>query len=168
MESNLRKFRRLIEPHVSILYSAAFRLTGTQDEAEDLLQETLLRAYKSLDLLVDERNPAGWAYTILKNTFLNRSKKNLHVARPLNDPEFVNQIPSIDEHNGGGDGLDDKLQKALGELSEEMRLVLVAREVEGLSYQEIADIHGLSLGTVKSRINRGREKLRELYLRNSD
>ncbi|MDH5511399.1 MAG: RNA polymerase sigma factor, partial [Nitrospinota bacterium] len=79
MESNLRKFRRLIEPHVSILYSAAFRLTGTQDEAEDLLQETLLRAYKSLDLLVDERNPAGWAYTILKNTFLNRSKKNLHV-----------------------------------------------------------------------------------------
>ncbi|MDH5638499.1 MAG: sigma-70 family RNA polymerase sigma factor, partial [Nitrospinota bacterium] len=150
---------------VSILYSAAFRLTGTQAEAEDLLQETLLKAYKGLDLLVDERNPAGWAYTILKNTFLNRSKKNLHVPRPFNDPEYVNRIPSIDAHSGGGDELDDKLQNALEELPEDMRLILIAREVEGLSYQEIADIHRLSLGTVKSRINRGREKLREFYLK---
>ena len=168
MESRQQKFKRLIEPHLSALYSSAFRLTGKQAEAEDLLQETLLKAYKGLDLLLDERNPAGWAYTILKNTFLNTSKRNLRVPRPLNDPEYVNRMPSLDEKNQSADGLGDKLQQALEQLPEEMRLILIAREVEGLSYQEIAEIHGLSLGTVKSRINRGREKLRELYLKKSE
>ncbi len=164
MDTNQRRFKRLIEPHAQKLYVAAYRLTGDQAGAEDLLQETLLKAYRALDSLKDERNPAGWVYRILKNTYLNALDKNKNVPLLFDDPVQLDQVTAPVSHDNSINGLDDRLQKALQNIPEDMRFMLVARDVEGLSYREIAHMYGISMGTVKSRINRSREKLRERYL----
>ncbi len=158
-----QRFKRLIEPHAQKLYVVAYRLTGDQADAEDLLQETLLKAYRALDSLKDERNPAGWAFRILKNTYFNALDKNKKVPRPLNDPDHVNQIPAPGMTDGSFNEMDDRLQTALREIPDDMRLMLMARHVEDLTYQEIAQMFGIAVGTVKSRISRGREKLRDHY-----
>ena len=161
------RFERLILPFLEKLHRAAFRLTGNREDAEDLLQETLEKAYRSMDTLVSEKNPAGWAYTIMRNSFLNSVSRNR--PAPVKDPSAIDSIPSEGEgpERIAGEGLDDLLNKALMALPEDMRVILVAREVQGLSYHEIARAEGVQEGTVKSRIHRARERLRVIYLKNS-
>jgi len=163
-----RRFKKLIEPQAEKLYLAAYRLTGSRADAEDLAQESLLKAYRNLDHLTDETNPGGWVYTILKNSFLNALKKRKRTPQALHDPAQIDQLPANDRTDEDDSALDDRLQGALMALPEEMRLMLVAREIEGFSYEEIAALHALPPGTVKSRINRARQQLRRLYLQNTD
>lgn len=156
------KFRRLIEPLFDKMYASAYRLTGSKDDAEDLLQDTFLKAYRSVEKFEEGTNPGAWVYTIMRNTFLNniRSKKSRETL--LFDEGAAERL--ADTANSGEE-MDEELQTVLNSLPVDMRTALVAREINGLSYQEIADSMGLPIGTVKSRINRAREALKERWMR---
>jgi len=159
------KFRRLIEPLFDKMYASAYRLTGSKDDAEDLLQDTFLKAYRSIEKFEEGTNPGAWTYTIMRNTFLNdiRSKKSRETL--LFDEGAAERLADTSEPDRSGEKMDEELQAVLNSLPDDMREALVAREINGLSYQEIADNMKLPIGTVKSRINRARESLKERWLR---
>lgn len=164
-DSGHDKFRRLIEPLFDKMYSSAYRLTGSRENAEDLLQDTFLKAYRSIGKFEEGTNPGAWVYTIMRNTFLNeiRSKKTREVL--LFDDETVARLADTAESPQSEEKMDEELQAVLNSLPDDMREALVAREINGLSYQEIADTMKLPVGTVKSRINRAREALKERWMR---
>lgn len=159
------KFRRLIEPLFEKMYVSAYRLTGSKDDAEDLVQETFIKAYRSIEKFEEGTNPGAWVYTIMRNTFLNeiRAKKSREVL--LFDEETATRMADNAEPAKSGEKMDEELQSVLDSLPDDMKEALVAREVNGLSYQEIADTTGLPIGTVKSRISRARETLKERWMR---
>ncbi len=146
------KFELYILPHSKGLTVSAYRLTGNSLDAEDLAQETLFLAYKNIGKLKDTRNPRPWIFTIMKNRFLNDLRANKIKEVPLNDSP-------VQEENR----IKDDVQEVLSALPGEMRLILTARELMGLSYKEISKTMRIPEGTVKSRIKRAREKLKEMW-----
>lgn len=159
------KFRRLMQPLFDKMYASAYRLTGSRDDAEDLVQETFLKAYRSIERFQEGTNPGAWVYMIMRNTFLNdiRSKKGREVL--LFDEAMAERLADTSGSPITEERMDEELQTVLNSLPPDMKEALVAREISGLSYQEIADTMGLPIGTVKSRINRAREALKERWLR---
>lgn len=155
-------FDLLVERHKGALFNYLCYLTHSEARADDLLQETFIRAYRSLRTLRDTERFRAWLFRIGLNTFKSHYRRwAAHRAEPL--PE--------DWSDGAGDSPEDALEQtetqlmvrdALAKLPDDARAILVLREMEGLSYEEIAVALGISLGTVKSRIARARERLAEL------
>jgi RNA polymerase sigma-70 factor (ECF subfamily) len=154
--------------YINALYGYALMLTRNKVEAEDLVQETYARALEAQHRLRDDSNIKGWFFTILRNTWLNQIRKR-RLA-----PQFVD----VDGEEGGADLLPgrtrnsqeiliskentEQVQSAIGRLSAEFREVILLREFEELSYQEIANVLNCPAGTVMSRLGRARAKLRTL------
>jgi RNA polymerase sigma factor (sigma-70 family) len=146
--------------HGRFLYNVAYRLTGNDDDAFDLVQEALLRVRKGLETY-QPGSMEGWLSRIVTNVFLDevRRKRRRPVEVLPEDPErLLPSSPGADEPN---DTLSDEVQVALRRLPEEFRTAVVLCDVVGLSYEEIADAIGAPVGTVRSRIHRGRRLLRE-------
>jgi RNA polymerase sigma-70 factor (ECF subfamily) len=149
------------------LYVAAVGLTRNHADAEDLLQETYLRAYRSFSGFEPGTNLAGWLYRILRNTFINSYRKGL--SAPKTVPEDWHRSTDDPQHNVAAsaettviDSIPDPaLQEALASLPERYRRVVLLFDVGGFSYQEIAEIVGVPRGTVMSRIHRGRKALKQ-------
>lgn len=156
------KFREHIEPQAPRLYASALRLCGDKSEAEDLLQETLIKAYKNLHRFRDGSDAGAWTYVILRNTFYNEVRSRKRREPLLSDGEAAERIPYNDAFFSEG-GVDDRMQRALDSLPDGIRETVVAREIMGMDYEQISEALGVPLGTVKSRIKRGREKLRTLW-----
>jgi RNA polymerase sigma-70 factor (ECF subfamily) len=153
----------LVLPHLDALHGAAVRMTRNRQDAEDLVQETCLRAYRFLDQLDDESHCRAWLFKILTNTFINLYRKAQRT------PETVALTDrDADRHAGteSAEGLpldellDDDLKAALDALPEEYRIAVLMSDIEEFSYDEIAEILGCPVGTVRSRIHRGRGMLR--------
>lgn len=159
-------------PHMDALYRYAMRLTYNERDAEDLLQDTFLRALRFWDKYQAGTNCKAWLFRIMKNQFLNKvdkSRRSLdetslddteewYLYGQLKDggPDSVKNDPaSIFELRDWG----DHIRQAVERLPEDFREPLVMFDGEGLSYQEIADILELPIGTVRSRLNRARKKL---------
>jgi len=153
-------------PLLPRLKTAALRLTGNHTDAEDLLQETYLRAYRGFDRFEPGTNLAAWLYRILRNTFINSYRKAQR--EPMTVPEDWTANAAVARGNVAAsaeatvvDSIpDERLQAALSSLSERYRQVILL-DVEGFSYREIAGIVGVPRGTVMSRLHRGRKALRE-------
>jgi RNA polymerase sigma-70 factor (ECF subfamily) len=160
--------------HMDALYGFAMALTRDQTEAEDLVQETYLRASKALNQLPPDSNLKGWLFTILRNIWINQLR---HARR---GPQFVELDEEAEEQSSHqlpnevtGDPhalLIRKLERAevraaLDRLPRQYREVIVLRDLEGFSYHQIATIIGCPAGTVMSRLGRAREKLRLLLSR---
>jgi RNA polymerase sigma-70 factor, ECF subfamily len=144
------------------LYTVAFRLTGNPDEAEDLVQDVLLRVRRGLDSYVPG-SMEGWLSRITTNAFLDdvRRRRRRPVEAMPDDPERVLAgAPSADEALDRAK-LPDDVQTALRELPDDFRAAVVLCDVVGFSYDEIADSLGVPIGTVRSRIHRGRSMLKE-------
>lgn len=163
------EFEREALVQLDVLYSVALRLTGEPADAQDLVQETMLRAYRSWDRYEPGTNCRAWLITILRNLFINRFR---HEERRPHRVQFeaVEGFSAFDE--GGLDVydpegsffhriVDDEVLRAIRDLPEEFRTPIVLSDVEGLSYVEIAGILGVPMGTVKSRLFRGRRRLQE-------
>jgi RNA polymerase sigma-70 factor, ECF subfamily len=158
-------FRRYVEPELEVLLRVARRLTGTAADAEDVVQDTLVRAYRALDRF-DGRHPRAWLLTILRNTWKNSLRKR----RPslVDDPvrAFGNTPARGADGRGGAQdhvlfgSVDDAILNALGALSPKKRHVVLLVDVDGLSYQEAADVLEVPVGTVMSRLHRARAELR--------
>ncbi len=147
--------------HGRFLYTVAYRLTGRHDDAQDLVQEVLLRVQRGL-ATYQPGSMEGWLSRITTNAFLDdvRRKKRRPVEALPDDPERVLAgAPSADEALAAAD-LPDHLQDALRDLPEDYRAAVVLCDVLGYSYQDIADTLEVPVGTVRSRIHRGRSQLR--------
>ncbi len=159
-------FRRYVEPELEVLLRVARRLTSDPADAEDLVQDTLVRAYRALDRF-DGKHPRAWLLTILRNTW----KNSLRERRPLlvddHDREFARTAAHGPDGRGGAeehvmlDTVDHALVAALESLSQKKRDVVVLVDVDGLTYQEAADVLGIPIGTVMSRLHRARKQLRQ-------
>lgn len=163
-------------PHLDAVYRFALRLAGAADAAEDLVQETYLRAYRSWDQYTLGTSAKSWLFTICRNVFLRqreRSKRHDEIVAERSTTEVVGTIrrenpvfaASRDDDPEGDyfkSIVDDRILQAIGELQEEYRMAVVLSDVEGLSYQEISDVLQVPVGTVKSRLFRGRRALQKV------
>jgi RNA polymerase sigma-70 factor, ECF subfamily len=165
-----RSFDEEALPHLDALYRVALRLTGDGSQAEDLVQDTMLKAYRSWRQYRPGTNAKGWLLTILRNTFINdyRRRKHEPVAMDLETVEPHALDRSIEEVDPEGSFfaqiVDAKVLEAIDALPHEFREVLVLSDVEGMRYAEIAETLQIPVGTVKSRLFRARKLLQtELY-----
>lgn len=158
-------FEREAIPHATQLYRAAFRLTRDHGHAEDLVQETLTRAYVKFDQFTPGTNLGGWLYRILLSTFYTgcrqRRRRPAEVLAPEQDTGHV-RVPSARsaETEALGSMGDSAIVRALAELPEGYKTVIYLADVEDFQYAEIADMLGIPIGTVMSRAHRGRRMLR--------
>lgn len=149
---------RLVEA-VPNLRAFAISLCSDVDRADDLVQETLLKAWKNLDSFQEGTNLKAWLFTILRNTYFSDCRKRRREVKD-EDGAYAAQLSVMPEQQGHMDLAD--FHRALATLSEDQREVLILVGAEGFSYEEVAEICGCAVGTVKSRVNRARVKLSEL------
>lgn len=166
------QFEQEVMPHVHTLFGAALRLTRSPSEAEDLVQETYLKAFKSFEQFEIGTNCKAWLFRILTNTFINKYRRRVKEKEIL-DAEFRmanNKLGDILEGFGKGTTpesdlvdrfLSDEVLKALEKVPMDFRLVVVLSDIYGYSYKEIAHKVQIPIGTVMSRLFRGRRLLQD-------
>ncbi len=151
------------------MYAAAYRLTRNAADAEDLIQETFLRAYRGFHQFEPGTNLKAWLYRILMNTFINMYRKKQREPRTISDEEVEDWYLYSRIVEGGAEPSaesevleklpDEDVQAALMALPEQFRTAVLLADVEGFSYKEIAEIMDVPIGTVMSRLHRGRKAL---------
>jgi RNA polymerase sigma-70 factor (ECF subfamily) len=152
----------VVARYADVVYTMAYRLTGDDEEARDLAQDVLIRLHKGL-ARYREGNFEGWLYRTTMNAFRDRLRKRKRLREDAlpDDPPGMRTTKLVEDAVAAGE-LHDVVQLALVKLPPEYRQAVVLRDLEGRSYDEIAEILGIPAGTVRSRIHRGREALREL------
>ena len=167
-----KEFEELTLPHLDTLYSAALRLTKNERDAEDLVQDTFLRAYRFFDKFERGTNIKAWLFRILTNTFINRYRRSVKERSIIEGSEkeavqerFVSRRASEYAANPEQYLLDrllsDDVLRAIDELPIDFRLVVILADLQDFSYNEIAEIVGCPVGTVMSRLYRGRKLLQK-------
>jgi RNA polymerase sigma-70 factor (ECF subfamily) len=166
------QFAELAMQHMSSLYTAALRMTRNPADAEDLVQETYLKAYRAFNTFQEGTNLKAWLYKILTNTFINsyRSKKRRPEQTELDDVEdlyLYRRLGGLEAATAGRSAEEQVLEHfteadvktAVESLPEQFRMAVLLADVEGFSYKEIAEILDVPIGTVMSRLHRGRKAL---------
>ena len=161
-------------PFMSSLYSGALRMTRNPADAEDLVQETYLRAYRGFKGYQDGTNLKAWLYRILTNTFINtyRAKQRRFDESPLDESEglyLYRRLGGLEAATLGRSAEDElmdwftdvEVKEAVEALPEQFRMAVLLADVEGFSYKEIAEILDIPIGTVMSRLHRGRKALQK-------
>jgi RNA polymerase sigma-70 factor, ECF subfamily len=163
-----RDFEKQAVPHMGILYNYALRMTGNADDAEDLLQDTFMKAYRFWDKFEQGTNMRAWLFRIMKNTYINLYRKEVKEPDKVDYEDIQNYYNTIRADSTDpndlqqklfGQLLDDEISKALESLPEDFRTVVILCDIEGLTYEEIAEFVQCPVGTVRSRLHRGRKLL---------
>lgn len=165
------EFQRTALQHMDALYSTALRLCSNEKDAEDLVQDTYLKALRFRDKFQDGTNLKAWLFKILTNTFINKYRRKVRERRVLDD---TNDVVAVNEESflRGGEKADPEreylsrvlaqdLQDALAQIPADFRMAVLYADVEEFSYREIADMMDCPIGTVMSRIFRGRRLLQK-------
>ena len=172
-----RAFAALVEANQAMVYSLAYRMTGNSEDAADLAQEAFLNAWRGLARFQGQASFSTWLYRLTSNAcidFLRREKRRSTLSLTLEADEEESRQTEVSDERWSPEALLDRqeslqaVRRALTQLSDEHREVLLLRELEGLSYREIAQALGLEEGTVKSRIARARLALRDFLLQSGN
>lgn len=160
-------FEELAQRHYRQAFNIAYRMSGSHAAAEDLTQEALVRAYQSFHRYKRDLPFANWLYRIIVNLHIDSIRR-----RPRAWVESIEDLPGVQEIADEGAALpedqvmarqiDNRIQAALTHLPREFRMAVILCDIEGMSYEEIAEVMRCSIGTVRSRIHRGRHQLRRL------
>lgn len=163
-----KDFEREMMPHMAALYNFALRMTNDPDDAKDLIQETYLRAYRYLDKYEQGTNAKAWLFQIMRNVFINLYRKESNEPVKI-DYDVVKDVylsikdAAVDtndlQEKFFGDLFEDEVAEALHDLPEDFRTIIILYDVEEYTYEEIADFIEIPIGTVRSRLHRGRKKL---------
>jgi RNA polymerase sigma-70 factor, ECF subfamily len=166
------RFERDVLPLLPNLYAAALRMTRNPTDAEDLVQDTYLRAFRGFSGFTEGTNLKAWLYRILTNSFINTYRKKQRQPQTVEGPDDMDEWYLFDKLGGRNVELsaetevldkipDEAVKSALESLPENFRLPVLLADVEGFSYKEIAEIMDTPIGTVMSRLHRGRKALQK-------
>jgi RNA polymerase sigma-70 factor (ECF subfamily) len=156
-------WEEIVEQHSARVYRLAYRLTGNPHDAEDLTHDVFIRVFRSLHSY-QPGTFEGWLHRITTNVFLDKMRRKQRIRFDALSEESAARLPTREagpEATFEATHFDDDVQRALDALSPDFRAAVVLCDIEGLSYEEIAATLGVKLGTVRSRIHRGRAQLRE-------
>lgn len=163
-----RAFEREALPHLDTVYRVALRLSGDPTQADDLTQETMLKAYRAWHQFERGTNARAWLLTILRHTFINEYRRDKHRGTTVDIGTFEQFTVFPDAKEADPEGrffdriVDAEIVRAIDSLPEDFREVLVLSDIGDLSYQEIADAMHIPVGTVKSRLFRARQALQKM------
>jgi len=161
-------FEREAVPHMDALHNFALRLTGDEDDANDLLQETYLRAFRFFDKFEKGTNCKAWLFRIMKNSFINAYQKKKKTPVQLDYEEVEKYYENVKPSNPDDAHLtsdtfesllDDEVSQAIAKLPEDFRTVIILTDIEGFTYEEVAEFVDCPIGTVRSRLHRARKML---------
>ena len=164
------EFERVALPHLSHLYTAAYYLTKNEAEAEDLVQETYLRAFRFFDKFEPGTNSKAWLLSIQRNLFINRYRQKRREPEMVDWEKIEQDYESMVEQGERAEKenpenlffsqlMDHEVEEALKEIPEEFRTAIILVDIEELSYEEAAKVMECPVGTVRSRVSRGRRML---------
>lgn len=162
------EFEALAIPHKEALYNFALKMTNDIDEADDLLQETFLKAFKYFDKFERGTNCKAWLYSIMRNTFINEYRRIQKSPEKVDYDDVQNFYENIKEsevefghivEDAFSNTLNDEVSEALAELPKDFQTIILLSDVEGFTYEEIADFLSCPIGTVRSRLHRARKML---------
>lgn len=165
-----QKFENETVPHQDALYNYALKISRNADDAQDLLQETFYKAYKNYHQFEYGTNSKAWMFMILKNTFINNYRKMKREPAKLDYDEIEDIYENIKSDQSKDNNLDldfynnlldDELSAALSKIPSKMREVFLLCDLEGYTYEEIAEITDIPIGTVRSRLHRARKLLQD-------
>lgn len=159
-EGDENAFYKIVDGYKDEIFNLCYRILNDYDDADDVAQEVFIRMYKSVVKFQFQSSFSTWLYRISVNCCYSYIKKN----RKSNVSALPDSFEIADERNGDS-YYSDLVREALTKLEAKQRTLIVLRDIKGLSYEEIAEILKVSIGTVKSRLNRAREKLREILRR---
>ncbi len=162
-------FNEEIIPHLDVLYNFALRLTTDPNDAEDLVQDTIVKAYRFFSSYEKGTNAKAWLFRILKNSFINNYRKTSKRPQQVDYDEVESYYENIRAERTETSDLerlmfrelmDDDISSALSQLPEDFRTVVLLCDVEGYTYEEIANMLDVPIGTIRSRLHRGRNLLK--------
>ena len=171
-DNNHKEFYDLVNPHMKSLKNTAFRLSRNEQESEDLLQESLFKAYRGFYSFTPNTNFRAWIFKILVNTYLTYYRKMIKQPKNVsygdleefylyqkseNESDFHSDSPE----NISGESFGDEIKETLDKMPYYFRIVVTLYDIEGFSYKEISNMINIPVGTVMSRLNRGRSLLRQ-------
>jgi len=163
-----RLYSEEMVPHMDMLYHFALRTTGNADDAKDLLQDTFLKAYRFIDKYERGTNAKAWLFRIMKNSFINTYRKHSREPEQVDYAAIEEYYELVRDQSGDGndlrknfynDLLGDEVVTAMESITEEFRTIIILSDLEGLTYEEIAEMLDIPLGTVRSRLHRARKHL---------
>lgn len=173
-EAARARFEREVLPHLDSVYAMALRLARNPDDANDLLQETILRAFRFFHQFTPGTNCRAWVLTILFNNFRNGYRKAAREQTSISEEEFSNQLDAesmaADQSQSDPQSLaftnvmEPEVQSALDSIPEEFRSTMLLVDVNELSYEEVSAVLSIPVGTVKSRVSRGRALMRQALI----
>lgn len=166
-------FEALMSAHEGRMYAVALRMCGSREDAQDCLQEAMIRVYRALSSFKGQSSFATWVYRITTNSCLDELRRRKNRTAASLDALLDNGFSPSDEddtpeHHSIRNEQRRVIERAITELPEDMRSAVILRDIQGCSYEEIAQVLDTNVGTIKSRISRGREKLRALLMRQSE
>ncbi len=176
-KGQLEAFEELIKKYEKKVYSLCYRYSGNYDDANDLAQEAFLKVYNSIDKFKGKSAFSTWLYRVTANVCLDEMRKQKKSPLSLDKPQETEEGEmyfSLPDQKYNPEVIAEKndlrqlVHKGIGELPKEQRIIIILREMEELSYEEISEVLEISIGTVKSRLNRARKNLKEILSHNAE